>query len=120
MANEYKVAVATSDGAVINRHFGRAETFYIYRISRDGEEPLLLEKRSVDPVCQGGEHDDGKLQENVEKLKDCQYVLVWRIGDGARYILEQNGLEVYEIPGLISESLSKLESYLRVQEFFKF
>ena len=120
MANEYKVAVATSDGVVVNQHFGRAAMFYIYRINRDGEAPQLLERREVTPVCRGGEHDDGKLQENVESLKDCQYVLVCRIGDGARHILEFNGLEVYELPGIISESLSRLESYLRVQELFKY
>ena len=27
---EYKIAVASSDGIVVNNHFGRAKDFYIY------------------------------------------------------------------------------------------
>ena len=37
----YKVAAASSDGIVINKHFGRADTFYIYEIAENGKYRLL-------------------------------------------------------------------------------
>ena len=50
MQNDRKirVAVASSDGIVVNSHFGRARDFYIYEVS-ENEDTVLLEKR-VRPV----------------------------------------------------------------------
>ena len=62
---EYKIAVASSDGIVVNTHFGRAKVFYIYRID-DEEQMHFLEKRSVTPVCETGNHDNEKLKANLE------------------------------------------------------
>ena len=51
-AEVYKVATASSDGIVINQHFGRADIFYIYEITETGKH-RLLETRTVTPVCNG-------------------------------------------------------------------
>ena len=55
MQNDRKirVAVASSDGIVVNSHFGRARDFYIYEVS-ENEDTVLLKSvssyRSVRPV----------------------------------------------------------------------
>ncbi len=115
---EYKIAVASSDGIVVNNHFGRAKDFYIYQID-DKEEIHFLEKRSVTPVCERGNHDDEKLKTNLEKLRDCKYLLVSKIGRGAADMAEGFGIESYEIPGIIEESIEQLIKYIKIKKLFK-
>lgn len=113
----YKVAAASSDGIVINQHFGRADTFYIYEVAGAGNY-RFLETRTVTPVCNGGNHSDKELRENISKFKDCKYILVSRIGMGAANIVEQSGITPMELPGMMEESLDKLITYEQLQNLF--
>ena len=114
---EYRIAVASSDGIVVNNHFGRARTFYIFALKNDEIEHL--ETRELEPVCETGNHDEARLKENVERLSDCTHLLAVRIGDGARAVLESYGISCYEIPGVIPESIDKLVKYEKINELFK-
>ena len=69
MQNDRKirVAVASSDGIV--------------------EDTVLLEKRELVPICEAGNHDEGRLRDNVKRLSDCDYVAVSRIGMGALRVM---------------------------------
>lgn len=113
----YKIAIASSDGIVVNQHFGRTDTFYIYEIEESGKY-RLIETRAVTPVCNGGNHNDNELRENIDKLKDCKYVLVSRIGMGAANMAEQAGLIPMELPGMIEEAIGKLITYEKLQNLF--
>lgn len=117
MDNSYKIAVASSDGIVVNQHFGHAEKFLIYEIS-DGKYNLT-EIRTVTPVCNSGNHDDGKLAENLKKIQDCKYLLVSRIGAGAASRAEHFGITPMEIPDIIEESIEKLISFEEIQKLFE-
>ncbi len=117
-SQEYRVAVASSDGIVVNNHFGRARDFYIYQVDHT-EQIHFQEKRSVIPVCDGGNHDDDKLEENIKKLQDCNYLLVSRIGGGAAAMAERYGIESYEIPGLIPDSIGQLTRYIKIKKLFE-
>lgn len=112
-----RIAVASSDGIVVNSHFGHAAQFYIYEV-RD-EDVRLLEVRKVSPVCQGGTHDDRKLNENIDKIADCKYLLASKIGYGAAAAVGQRGIIPYELPGIIGESVEKLLNYLKIQKLFE-
>lgn len=114
-----KIAVATTDGKVVNQHFGKAEKFYILDVDEDAITFELTEIRETGSVCLGGEHEDSRLLEVVSELKDCDYVLVSRIGMRARNILEQSGIEAYEIPGVVEESVDKLIRFSMVQKLLK-
>lgn len=116
-AEVYQVAVASSDGIVVNQHFGRADTFYIYEVMKEGTY-RLLEKRVVTPICNGGNHDEKELHNNVSKLKDCRYIVVSRIGAGAVNIVEQLGMTPMELPGMMEESLDKVITYEKLQNLF--
>lgn len=113
-----RIAVASSDGIVVNNHFGRAKTFYIYEKSSDDTE-RLIEKRDVIPICECANHDDIKLNDNLEKLSDCDYLLVSRIGYEAANAARQKGIEPYEIPGIISKSIERLVQYIKIQNLFE-
>lgn len=113
----YKVAAASSDGIVINQHFGRADTFYIYEVEGTGGY-RFLETRKVTPVCNGGEHNEEELYSNISRFKDCKYIVVSRIGMGAANRMEQSGIMPMELPGMIEESLGRLVTYEKLQHLF--
>ena len=113
----YKVAAASSDGIVINQHFGRADTFYIYEVAGTGNY-RFLETRTVTPVCSGGNHNEKKLCSNINMFQDCKYIIVSRIGMGAADRVERSGIVPMELPGMIEESLGKLITYEQLQHLF--
>lgn len=115
-----KIAVASTDGKLVNQHFGRADKFYILEADEDTAKFKLIEKRNGVPVCIDGDHEENQMKKAVNNLSDCQYVLVSRIGIRARNELEAFGLEVYEIPGIIGESVDKLIRYIKVRRLFIF
>ncbi len=49
-----RVAVVSSDGKVINQHFGKAARFLIFEVG-DGKTELV-ESREYTPVCGSGEN----------------------------------------------------------------
>ncbi len=113
----YKIAVATTDGIVINTHYGRATEFQIYAILED-DTVSYIEKREVEAICNSGTHDEEKLINNAKKLIDCKYILVSKIGDGAANALLKEGISAVELPGIIEESIKKLITYDKIQSLF--
>lgn len=111
-----KVAVASSDGKVVNQHFGRADKFYILETDEDTGTYKLVEERDNTPICHNGDHLDNQLNQIVLSLSDCQYVIVSRIGIIARNQLESAGIEIFEIPDVISEAIDRLVKYIKVKK----
>jgi len=75
-----KVAVVSSDGKVINQHFGKASRFYIFEV--DGDKIQFLEVRETIPVCGSAEdgHADEILNRAISLISDCEVLLCSRIG----------------------------------------
>jgi nitrogen fixation protein NifB len=99
-----KVAVASSDGTLINEHFGSAEEFLVYEVSEDGSY-RLIERR---PRQRGGEGgaDHGAAVQAAELLGDVEAVLTAQIGRNAENILQGRGVKAYAITGTIDKALS--------------
>jgi len=103
-----RIAIASSDGKVVNKHFGHAEAFYIVDIL-DGEIiPVAL--RSVEPVCDGAEHAVSSTQAVLAVLEDCNIVLASMIGAGMQQFLRDNGKIPIAFPGLILDVLEELQT----------
>lgn len=111
----YRIAAATSDGIVVNQHFGHASQFVILDVTEKGETHWV-ETRIVEPVCQFRNHDESKLEEAIKKLSDCDYLLVSRIGEGASSVLDQYNITAFMLPGVLEESVQKLIAYVEIQE----
>lgn len=111
---KYRIGVASSDGIVINQHYGRASQFGIYDVLSNNQIHLI-ETRVTKPVCQGGNHDNDKMRESIECLLDCKYVLVSRIGEGAAILLEERGITSMELPGILEDSIKNLIAYEEIQ-----
>lgn len=99
-----KIAVASSDGIVVNQHFGRAKQFYIYE--KQGNKFHFIEKRRGIPFCNHGEYEDGALQHAIDLIEDCFGVLVLQIGSAAEQVLEEKGITVFVARGYIEDVLN--------------
>ena len=107
----YRVGLASSDGVQIDRHFGASEGFVILEVEPNGSYHEI-ERRAGKPPCRHGSHDEGAMQEAVERLSDCRYVVAEAIGPGAQKALERVGalpLEVQDIS--IAEAVPQIHKY---------
>jgi predicted Fe-Mo cluster-binding NifX family protein len=101
-----RVAVASTDGKVVNQHFGHADRFHIFEI--DGEEFRFIETRFVQPFCAGGGHEGKDSTDLLKAMDGCRAVLVNRIGGGAVTMLEENGIDAIEVRGFIEDALREI------------
>lgn len=99
-----RAAVASSDGIVINQHFGRADVFYIYEVS-EVAGICFVEKRRAKPFCHGGNHEEQDLLDATKLLTDCGRVFVSQLGRGAQEELRRCGIEPVVARGIIEEVL---------------
>ena len=103
-----KVPVVSSDGKVINRHFGHAFRFLIFEV--DGGEIQFIEVRETTPSfgSADSESKDDVLCRIIYLIKDCEAVLCARIGRKPRDELRKNGINPIEAPYLIHEALKSI------------
>ncbi len=103
----YKVAVASSDGKVVNQHFGHSKQFIVFNVEAAGKWSFC-ETRSTDPICSNGEHKTSSLDKLVALLSDCKVIIVSRIGPVAAQALNAEGILVYSIPDFIDTALKEV------------
>lgn len=101
-----RAAVASTDGKVINQHFGKADSFLIFEL-RDGDFQYV-EERKVTPCCHLGEHEENAFENTAKALTDCSAIIISRIGQGAADFMESLGFAIYESPFPINAVLKKL------------
>ena len=96
-----KIAISTSDGKTVDRHFGKADCFYIYKLADNGLE--FLEKRDVESYCtpenaQRFAVDNSFNTDRFEKvfnvIKDCKVLYTQQIGDTPSGRLKEKGIEI--------------------------
>jgi nitrogen fixation protein NifB len=96
-----KIAVASSDGINIDRHFGQADEFYVYEI--DDEGGIVQKERRLLPSAETAA--PGKLETAVELLSDVSYVLCAQIGPHAAETLAASSITGYALPGSVQKAL---------------
>ncbi|WP_152803540.1 NifB/NifX family molybdenum-iron cluster-binding protein [Alkalibaculum sporogenes] len=106
---KFLVAVATKDDRIINQHFGHATRFGIYEYNNGSIQEI--EKVEVSSFCNGpGECDDAekKLRAILRAIDKCKFVMIMRIGNHPKSVLEEEGKIVIETYGLIEEEIEKV------------
>jgi nitrogen fixation protein NifX len=101
-----RVAVASSDGRIVNRHFGHAEQFFIFELSEGTFS--FLELRENRSACRREGHDADRLAATAELLGDCSYVVASQIGPAALPVLLGKGIRPYIDADFVEETLRKL------------
>ena len=96
------VAVASMEGMLVNLHLGEAVQLYIY--GRQGADIILECVRDV-PEPGGG---DKRWEELAGIIKDCGTLLVSGAGKAPRRVLENNGIKVLEMEGVIEDAVRRV------------
>ena len=102
-----RVAVASNDGKYVNQHFGHAQQFLIFDVDPDGAYEFLELRKNV-PSCNGGESNESERMKTLKIIKDCDAVIVSRIGQGAADFLVSHGIKPYIMPDFIDNAIEKL------------
>jgi len=87
-----KIAVAGGPSGLIDRHFGQAETFQIFRQGTDGPEPI--ESRDIAAFAEG---DEDRRDTICRMLADCRVLLVAKIGPNPQEKLARAGIEASDL-----------------------
>ncbi len=110
----YTFAVVSRSGRFIDEHFGHAREFLIYRYENGKVE--FFEKRPVELYCTDPsecEDEGDKLDKIMKAVKDCDAILVQRIGYSPQKNLERNGKKVLQTFGPIEEEILKAAAVLK-------
>ena len=104
-----KVAVVSSDGKVINQHFGKASRFLIFEINCD--EISFVEAREITPLCGSADYGnaDEVLSRTISLITDCGALLCARIGRRPKEELRKKGIKPIEAPYFIHEALKNID-----------
>ena len=94
---ETKVAITSSDGAVIDQHFGHCSEFRIAEIESSGQWKIA-EVRKTERTCNNFSHSEAHVQEVVKLLSDCRYLLTYRIGFYPYSLFRSRGIDCLETP----------------------
>jgi nitrogen fixation protein NifB len=95
-----RVAVASNEGLLVNIHLGEARKVYVFEQSRNGYH--FVEIRNTPAEGRGME----RWEELATKtLIDCQAILVGGIGENPMNVMQQNGIRVIQMSGLIDSGL---------------
>lgn len=104
-----KVAIVSTDGKVINQHFGKASRFFIFEVDSCGKIQFL-EVRETIPLCGSADegHADDVLSRIISLISDCEALLCSRIGSRPQEELRKHGIKPVEAPYFIDEALKSL------------
>jgi nitrogen fixation protein NifB len=107
------VAAASMEGALVNRHLGEADRLFIYGF--DGENVSLADIRET-PEPGGGPERWKSLSEIIG---DCRALLVSGAGKSPKEALLKNGIEIFEVEGMIDDAVRAVFLGSGLNEFIR-
>lgn len=113
-----KVAFATTDGLLVDEHFGRAGRFVIFDFTpeRYAALPDLVFAEGRDAAVEGtrgqGDTHDDAIERKVERLADCRLVYLNAIGGPAAARMARRGI----LPVKVAERTAIAEAAERLME----
>lgn len=102
----YRIAFASTDGKVVNEHFGKARKFHIVEIDEDKYK--FIESRDNIQSCSEFQHTEEGLLNSIKVISDCTAVFVARIGEVALRKVEAEGIQAIEAPYFIEDIINRL------------
>ena len=116
-----KVAFATTDGRLVDEHFGRAGCFAILDFTAAGYTrlPDLVFAEGRDTVVEGsrgmGDVHDNAIERKVERLRDCRLVYLTAIGGPSAARMARLGIMPVKVAEqtVIAEAAERLMEQIR-------
>jgi nitrogen fixation protein NifB len=114
-STKYRIAVASSDGAKVDQHFGHAELFRIFEVEAGRvTETGTVDVREQQEIPLFGPGHRTKIDRTAERLKGMDAVISTKYGGPAVEIIRENGIIPIEDQGDIHEALRRAaESILK-------
>lgn len=112
-SGKYRFCVTSRYGRLVDQHFGHAEEFRIYELSRAGG--ALIETRRSEMYCAGMDDEDEKRTRQdavLDILRDCDAVITMRIGPAAQKRLHEAGVHTVEFFDTVEQGLRYAEKRL--------
>ncbi|WP_026486047.1 NifB/NifX family molybdenum-iron cluster-binding protein [Caldanaerobius polysaccharolyticus] len=100
----HRIAVATSDGKMVNEHFGHARHFLIIDIYQDGNYEVVGIRDCI-PACGFGDDGKDRMETVISAISDCNAVMVSRIGFSSMDRLRKRGILPLVMPGYIKDAI---------------
>lgn len=104
------IAVTTSDGVMVDTHFGKAERFLIY--DTDPTQPQPLREVRAPPYCGGAAPGHSLMPDKLaaisQALGDCRVVVTAMIGEAPQAELERLGITVHCIEAPVADVLREV------------
>ncbi len=110
---QYRIAVTSKYGKLVDQHFGHAEKFIIYQ--GDGQNFRVLENRSASKYCAGMaecDEEEARRDSILDALRDCDAVLTMRIGYHVKEKLDRRGICSVEFCDSIENGLRHAVNHL--------
>ena len=108
VSKNYRFAVASQSGVIVDTHFGHAKEFYLYDYKNG--EVRFAGKRKVEQYCNGeeycGEKED-KMELLLKALAGCNGVIAMRIGMEPKKKLAQLGIKPVNTYDMIEDAVKK-------------
>jgi len=105
-SKQYKIAVTSKHGKLVDQHFGHATELLIYQ--GKGKKFQLIETRKTAQYCFGAvecDSEEGQKEAAMKALSDCDAVLTMRIGYNGQKKLASQGIMSVEYCYTIEEGL---------------
>lgn len=112
---DFKIAAASKNGISVDTHFGLATLYRVisvdminktWEIERVQEIEFPGTEVTGDTRCWG--HDEEKVKFTAEKIKDCKYLLISKIGPHPQRVLARYNFECLETNMEIDEAVKKI------------
>lgn len=112
----YTFAVASKTNKYIDQHFGHADGFYIYKYDKSGIE--FVERRPIKKYCTGAEdcQENYSMKTIKSALKDCDVIMVLRIGHQPQKELQNMGIKVVQTCESIEDGIKNTFEELQRNE----
>lgn len=115
----YKIAVATSDGEIVDTHFGHAGSFLILEVDEETGAFEEVEERNVYAACGGQPNpsEDGlgcsseAMEAVAKELDDVEFVLCARSGPKAERVLTRHQIAILDVIMPINHAVKKINQY---------
>jgi len=105
-----KIAVASTDGKLVDLHFGDANHFLIYEVKEEEDEFQQVREKTNLPLTN---HTD-RWVASIDVISDCKAVICNKIGMEPTIELRKMGIKPIELDCAVKEALRECSRHLLI------
>jgi predicted Fe-Mo cluster-binding NifX family protein len=107
-----KIAVASTDGKLVDLHFGDANQFFIFDISFDENTFEEIRKKTDIPL----EDHTERWRSSIDLIEDCKAVLCSKIGKEPHIELRKMGIKAIKLDCEVKNAIKECSAHLKIRE----